>query len=61
MALSSLSGLYILANLLGNERPWFICDLSLVDFDPFGVSLCLKVHCFVFEKHRKFYLSYKFF
>ena len=26
-ALSSLSRLYILANLLGNERPWFvICD-----------------------------------
>ena len=35
------------------------CDLWLVDFDPFCVFLCFKVRCFVFEKHRKFYLSSK--
>ena len=32
-------------------------DLWLVNFDPFCVFLCSKVRCFVFEKHRKFYLS----
>ena len=36
-------------------------DLRLVDFDPFCVLLCSKVRCFVFEKHRKFYLSSKIF
>ena len=36
-------------------------DLWLVDFDPFCVFLCFKVRCFVFEKHRKFYLSSKIF
>ena len=36
-------------------------DLWLVDFDPFCVFLCSKVRCFVFEKHRKFYLSSKIF
>ena len=50
-ALSSFSRLYILPNLLGNERPWFVM------FDPFCAFLCFKVLCFVFEKHRKFYLS----
>ena len=34
-------------------------DLWLVDFDPFCVFLCFKVRRFVFEKHRKFYLSSK--
>ena len=38
-----------------------VCDLWLVDFDPFCVFLCFKVRCFVFEKHRKFYLSLKIF
>ena len=38
-----------------------VCDLWLVDFDPFCVSLCFKVSCFVFEKRRKFYLSSKIF
>ena len=38
-----------------------VCDLWLVDFDPFCVFLCFKVLCFVFEKHRKFYLGSKFF
>ena len=32
-----------------------------MDFDPFCVFLFFKVCCFVFEKHRKFYLSSKFF
>ena len=36
-------------------------DLWLVDFYPFCVFLCSKVRCFVFEKHRKFYLSSKIF
>ena len=30
-----------------------------MDFDPFCVFLCFKVSYFVFEKHRKFYLSSK--
>ena len=34
-----------------------VCDLWLVDFDPSCVFLCFKVRCFVFENHRKFYLS----
>ena len=38
-----------------------VCDLWLVDFDPFCVFLCFKVSCFVFEKHHKFYLSSKIF
>ena len=38
-----------------------VCDLLLVDFDPFCVFLCFKVRCLFFEKHRKFYLSSKFF
>ena len=60
-ALSSLSRLlFILANLLGNKRSFVIC-VWLVDFDPFCVFLCFKVTCFVFEKHRKFYLSSKTF
>ena len=44
-------------------RKWkaMICDLWLVDFNPFCVFLCIKVRCFVFEKHLKFYLSSKFF
>ena len=33
-----------------------VCDLRLVDFYTFCVLLCFKVRCFVFEKHRKFYL-----
>ena len=36
-------------------------DLWLVDFDPFCEFLCFKVRCFVFEKHRMFYLSSKIF
>ena len=32
-----------------------------MDFDPFCVFLCFKVRCFVFERHRKFYLSSKIF
>ena len=56
-ALSSLSRLYILANLLGKKV--VVRELWLVDFDPFCVFLCFKVRCFVFEKHRKFYLSSK--
>ena len=38
-----------------------VCDLWLVDFDTFCVFLCFKVSCFVFERHRKFYLSSKLF
>ena len=38
-----------------------VCDLWLVDFDPFRVLLCFKVSCFVFEKQRKFCLSSKIF
>ena len=38
-----------------------VCDLWLVDFDPFCVFLCFKVLYIVFEKHGKFYLSSKFF
>ena len=38
-----------------------VCDLWLVDFDLFCVFLCFKVSCFVFEKHRKFYHSFKHF
>ena len=38
-----------------------VCDSWLVHFDPFCVFLCFKVLYFVFEKHRKFYLSSKFF
>ena len=33
-----------------------VCDLWLVDFDPFCLCLCFKLSCFVFEKHSKFYL-----
>ena len=33
----------------------------MVVLDPFCVFLCFKVSCFVFEKHRKFYLSSKIF
>ena len=36
-------------------------DLWLVDFNSFCVFLCFKVRCFVFEKHRKFYLTSKIF
>ena len=32
-----------------------------MDFDPFCVFLCFKVRYFVFEKHRKFYLSSEIF
>ena len=32
-----------------------------MDFNPFCVFQCFRVHCFVFEKHRKFYLSSQFF
>ena len=32
-----------------------VCDLWLVDFDPFCVFLCFKVRCFVFENRRKNY------
>ena len=55
-ALSSLCHLYILANLLGNERPLFvICDWWIaIRF------VCFKGRCFVFEKHGKFNLSSKF-
>ena len=53
-ALSSLSRLlFILANLLGNKRSSFVIS--------FCVFVCFKVRCFVFEKHRKFYLSSKIF
>ena len=38
-----------------------VCDLWLVDFDPFCLFLCFKLSCFVFEKHRKFYLGSKIF
>ena len=55
----AFSRLYILANL--GKRKAVVCDLWLVDFDPFCVFLCFKVRCFVFEKHRKFYLSSKIF
>ena len=55
----AFSRLYILANL--GKRKAVVCDLWLVDFDPFCVFLCFMVCCFDFEKHRKFYLSSKFF
>ena len=32
-----------------------VCDLWLVDFDPFCMFLCFKVRCFVFENRRKNY------
>ena len=32
-----------------------------MDFDPFCVFLCFRAHCFVFERHRKFYISSNFF
>ena len=41
----------ILADLLGNRtllkqvQKVMVCDLWLVDFDPFCVFLCFKVHC----------------
>ena len=38
-----------------------VCDLWLVDFDPFCLFLCFKLSCFVFEKHRKFYRGSKIF
>ena len=38
-----------------------VCDLWLVDFDPFCVFLCFKVRCFISEKHGKVYLSCKIF
>ena len=50
--------LYILAKLLGNKRGH---GLWLVDFNPFCVFQSFRVRCFVFEKHRKFYLSSQFF
>ena len=43
------------------KRKAVVCDLWLVDFDPFCVFLCFKVSCFVFEKHHEFYLSSKIF
>ena len=38
-----------------------VCDLWLADFDPFCLFLCFKLSCFVFEKHRTFYLGSKIF
>ena len=32
-----------------------------MDFDPFCLFLCFKLSCFVFGKHRKFYLGSKIF
>ena len=43
------------------KQKFVVCDLWLVDFDPFCVFLFFKVLCFVFQKHRKFYRSSKFF
>ena len=30
------------------KRKAVVCDLWLVDFDPFCVFLCFKIRCFVF-------------
>ena len=38
-----------------------VCHLWLADFDPFCLFLCFKLSCFVFEKHRTFYLGSKIF
>ena len=65
--LYSLSSLYILANLLGNESPWFvICDwwmsIRIVCFCVSRlVALCLKSTVSFTSVHRKFYLSSKCF
>ena len=57
---SSLSRVYILVNLLGNERPWFvICGWwTSIRFVCFCASRFVALF---FEKRCKFYLSSKFF
>ena len=55
-----LSGLYILANLLGNKRSWFVICLCVSVFQG-SLLLNLSVWWHVFEQHSKIYLTSKFF
>ena len=61
---SALSALDLLGNrsLLQRVQKVMVCDLWLVDFDPFCVFLCFKVYCFWTSESTCFHiLALKFF
>ena len=52
----SATSIKLWRHLLGKKR-FMVCDLWLVDFDPFFVFLCFKVRCFWTSKFGRVFLK----